>query len=250
MVYRFNHYDRCCSSRPQRPHVPQENPTTPNYRRRADERTRTADLISLRVSGSGLPSVARAYKSSINRKAMNTEAHLLPQLCHHRVAALGLAGVGSVRGPGPQRMILAQLAIALSPHKSRVGASARLPRSGACRPPPLRHGAWQWWTATSPRHLARASRAWVWSGKRHTGPLQPSAPLAPTPRPWWPWWRSLCRWRTSVNASQAMPLKLAAFLSAPFFMLLAVVAMFCPPVTSLPNSTANTSFAISGHEGK
>ena len=58
------------------------------------------------------------------------------------------------------------------------------------------------------------------------------------------------RWRTSVNASQAMPLKLAVFLSAPFFMLLAVVAMFCPPVTSLPNSTANTSFAISGHEGK
>jgi hypothetical protein len=58
------------------------------------------------------------------------------------------------------------------------------------------------------------------------------------------------RWRTSVNASQAMPLKLAVFLSAPFFMLLAVVAMFCPPVTSSPNSTANTSFAISGHEGK
>jgi hypothetical protein len=55
---------------------------------------------------------------------------------------------------------------------------------------------------------------------------------------------------SSVNASQAMPLKLAVFLSAPFFMLLAVVAMFCPPVTSLPNSTANTSFAISGHEGK
>jgi hypothetical protein len=34
------------------------------------------------------------YKSSINRKAMNNETHLLPQLVHHRVAALGFAGVG------------------------------------------------------------------------------------------------------------------------------------------------------------
>jgi hypothetical protein len=59
---------------------------------------------SLRVCGSGLPRVTRAYKSSMNLKVKNNKAHLVPQLFHHRVAALSLAGVGIVRGPEPQRL--------------------------------------------------------------------------------------------------------------------------------------------------
>ena len=41
-------------------------------------------------------------------------------------------------------------------------------------------------------------------GKAHR-PLQPSAHLGPTPRPWWPCWRSLCRWRTSKRISGHAP---------------------------------------------
>src|SRR5919112_3635666 len=53
--------------------------------KRADERTRTADLISLRVCGSGLPSVARAYKSSI------TMAYVGKRISGHAPEAGGLS---------------------------------------------------------------------------------------------------------------------------------------------------------------
>ena len=72
-------------------------------KRRVDERTRTAVLISLRVIGSGLPSVARAYKSSI------TMAYVGKRISGHAPEAGGLSvsallhvvsGGGDVLPPG------------------------------------------------------------------------------------------------------------------------------------------------------